>query len=654
MIDGLYENGNCISGSVSYYTKLNSEFRLKNGEAEKTISKVMYWENSKQIAQQQTILLKKYGRELIGQQNFDKSGKLIQKLTNNSYPSRSYYNEKMQEGIAYEYYTINDCAINVKSESRFLSGKKNGTFINYDISGKIINKIIYKNDLPFEGLLEENINHNLYVFTNYKNSLKEGEEIVKTQNDSIISKGIYKLGKPFRGQFISENEHNSEYQLKNYDNFVENGLQQILDNENKVIKFYFLENGLKEGIITTIDENNNKNEIEYKNDLPFNGIFKTETSETIYKNGNLVSETEFRQRNHDEILVRKEYENGKITKVISSKFNIYIKEKKYVDDTNLLFNSKNLFIGYVGIYKDGNPFSGYFENERGKYKTVNYYENGIAKFQYSKDWFSSLAESLNQSSELNLESTFVDGKIVDGNEYFDYGKIEITKKFQNGNLKTLDIDFFEVNYFNRLHYEIKNNVIEIFDMQNKDLKLLLDMKDNKINSKLVVKDKIIETTKSEFIKINDVFMPNSVVTYFEGENEILTENESLDKKPIFEIYNEYKDAIIFKGYTFVPMDSKSKNTTELFSEIGAQFVLEEDDMEKVFKENFEEKNYKLIANLRIDKNQKPETGMWIIKNPDNTYLFKLYSKGKLIITKDRIAFKNCYSEAKKLKNSLKI
>lgn len=85
MLDGTYQNGNCISGSVSFETKLNSEFRLKKGETEKQINKVLYWENSKQIAKKQTILLKKYGRELIGQQNFDKSGKLIQKLTENAY-----------------------------------------------------------------------------------------------------------------------------------------------------------------------------------------------------------------------------------------------------------------------------------------------------------------------------------------------------------------------------------------------------------------------------------------------------------------------------------------------------------------------------------------------------------------------------------------
>ncbi len=652
MLDGIYQNGNCISGSVAFDTKLNSEFRLKKGEPEKQITKVLYWENSKQIAQKQTILLKKYGRELIGQQNFDKSGKLIQKLTENAYPTRSYYDETISEGIDFEYYIRNDCAVNLKSETHYSLGQKNGSSINFDISGKVINKIIYKNDSPIEGLLEEKLNYNLFVISNYKNSLKEGEEVAKTNKDSIVAKGIYKLGKPFNGQFVTEKTfgNDSEYIINNVENYIESGLQQILDHNIKVIKSYYLINGLKEGIVTTIIDDL-KSEVEYKNDLPYDGILKSKNSVTIYKKGFLVSSTTVYNENPNQILIKKEYENGKIVKVISSQFNISVdlekNQNEYLEfDKNN--SAENQFQGYVGFYKDEKPFSGFFESESGEFKIVDFFENGIIKFQYSKDWFTTLAESENKNTDLNLKATFVDGKIVDGNEYFDYNKIKVTKNWKNSVIKTLDIDFFEIHYYNRLHHEIKNNVLEISELINKDFKMNIDFKNNELIENFVIKDEILTTPKSVTLKLNDAFIPSSIVLYFESENEILVRSESTEIQNN-SVLNEYSSSLIVKGYFTFSNTYKSKNVSDLLSEIASKFVNDENALEKIFK-NLENKtdNDKIIADLLIDKKGKPESGIWITKNLDNTYLLKLFSEGKLIKTKDKVGFKDCKSEAKKL------
>ena len=653
MLDGTYQNGNCTLGSVAFDAKLNSEFRLKKGETEKTITKVLYWENTKQIAQKQTILLKKYGRELIGQQNFDKSGKLIQKLTENAYPTRSYYDETISEGIDFEYYIRNDCAINLKSETHYSNGQKNGLLINYDISGKIINKIIYKNDLPIEGLLEEKLNYNLLITSNYKNSLKEGEEVAKTDKDSIVAKGFYKLGKPFNGKFITEKTfgNDTEYILNNVENFIESGLQQILDHNNKVIKSYFLKNGLKEGIVTTIIDEI-KSQVEYKNDLPYDGILKSKNSTTIYKNGFLVSSTTVYNENPDHILIKKEYENGKIVKVVSSQFNISVdlekNQNKYLE-FNKNNSKENQFQGFIGIYIDDKPFSGFFETENNEFKIIAFYENGILKYQYSKDWFSTLSESGNQNTELSLKSTFKDGKIVDGNEYINYGKIIAIKKFENSIIKTLDVNFFEMNYFNKLHYEIKNNAIVISDFQYPDIKMLLDFKNEQLNQRIFIENKEINSFNSSIINLNDKLIANSYLNYMQGENEIITTyqntSETFDEK-----FQKFGSSLIIKGYTSIPTESKSTNIQDLLSEIGDKFVQEKEDVnETLFNEGSKnEKSYTFIADLIIDKNGKPENGIWITKNLDNTYLLKLFSEGKLIKTKDKVALNDCKSEAEKL------
>ncbi len=653
MLDGLFENGNCISGSFSIDTKLNSDFRLKKGEPEKQITKVLYWDNSKQIAQKQIILLKKYDKKLIGQQNFDKNGKLIQKLTETAFPSEHYYDEGISDGIKFDYYTRQGCAINVKSENHYSNDKKNGVSINYDISGKIINKVIFKNDLPVNGLFVNKLNSNLIVTSNYKNSLKEGEEIAKTDKDSIIAKGIYKDGKPFNGQFVTPKIEGDEDEnfLRNYINFEQVGLQQVFDAYNKVFESYFLKNGMKEGIVATIIDDI-KSEVEYKNNLPYDGILKSKNHETIYKNGFLVSSTYVRDYNPEQILEKKEYEKGKIAKVISSQFNISVNLEKDQYDY-LAFDKNNAeedqFQGFVGFYKNEKPFSGFFENENNEFKIVDFYENGVLKYQYSKDWFSTLSESGNQNTELSQKATFKDGKIIDGNEYINYGKIIAIKKYENNILKTLDVNFFEMHYYNKLHYEIKNDAIEITDFQYPDIKMLINFKNYLMYPRIFIENKEMNASGSSIININDSLVANSYVNYMQGENEIITMQQS-SIETFDEGIQKFGSSLIIKGYTSIPTESKSKNVQDLLTEIGDKFVKEEDDVkETLFNDNSDnEKSYKVIAVLLVDKNGKPENGIWIIKNTDNSFLMRFYKNSKLLKSKDKVTFKNCYIESEKL------
>ncbi len=652
MFNGLYDNGNCISGSISYDTKLSSYFSLKKNEQEKQITKIIYWENSKQVAQKQIILLQKYGRKLIGLQNFDKSGKLIQKLTEKEFrKNNSYYSESISDGILFEYYIKQGYAINLRSENHYLNDKRNGVSINYDVSGKILNKLIFKNDLPVSGLLEQKLNYNLFVSSNYMNSFKEGEEIAKTDKDSIIATGIYKLGKPFNGRFLVANESNNETenQLQNYNNFKLDGLQQVLDSQHEIIESYVLKNNKKEGIVTIIKDEI-RSEIVYKNDLPFDGNLKYKNSETIYKKGFLISETTFRNADPSQISEKKEYENGKIMKVLSSSFYISDLSDKITRQYMQFIKTKeneDKFQGFVGNYKDEKPFSGFFENVKDEFKIVDFYENGVLKYQYSKDWFSTLTESGNQNTELKIKSTFKNGKIVDGYEYINYSKVIAIKKYENSVIKTLDVNFFEMHYYNRLHYEIKKDEIEITDFKYPDIKMILNFKNEQLNQSIFLENKEIKNNGSSIINLNDGLVANSVIYYMQGENEIISTSQSTIET-FDESIQKFGSSLIVKGYTSIPTASKSKNVQDLLTEIGDKFVKEVENVkETLFNDDSgNEKSYKVIAELIVDKNGKPENGIWLTKNIDNSHLLRFFLNGKLIKSKDKIALKNCSAESK--------
>ena len=342
------------------------------------------------------------------------------------------------------------------------------------------------------GTETEKLDYNLFVTSNYENSLKEGEEIVKTENDSIICVGINMQYTPFNGKFITINEMSNDRprEISNFVNYKQEGLQQVLNSDNKLIESYYIKDGLKEGIYTIINDNV-KFEMMYKNDLPYEGIWKLKNSETIYKKGLLVSETEFNSDNPEEFSTKTEYENGEISKITSNKFTVsdigIIEENQYVLYKKTSNNEIEIK-GFIGVYKDEKPYNGYFENEKNEFKIVSFYKNGELINTFSKNWFNSMSDAESRNTYLDLKSIYKNGKIVDGYQYLNYGKIMAIKKYEKEVLKALDVNFFEMHYYNRLHYEIKNNLINITELQHPDIKIVVSLEEN-ITQQIMLKTK---------------------------------------------------------------------------------------------------------------------------------------------------------------------
>ena len=644
LMDGLFENENAVSGNFPITTKINWGDYKNNNEKDRFIYKEIYWENTRQLAQQEKILISHGKSSTVSQKNFDKSGKIIQQINESAF-NKNYPWKGVETGTAYTYFTKNDFAVDVKKIESYTSGEKDGLCTYYDRSGKIENKISYKNGQPFEGLVKHVLGINM-VESNFVNGEKTGEEIARTKNDSIISKGIYKNGKPFEGTFLSLQDYSAGngiwiggelLLLKRYANFKEDGLQLVFKaDNNQLIESYFLKNGLKEGVATTVDANLNRTTTaEYKNGEPFEGVFKNENIETAYKNGKLMSQKEFKPDSDSKILAEKFYENGKISKTVSKKFII---EGLTKDE-------------YVGIYKNEKPFSGYFDKGDREFNVIDYFEEGVLKYQFSSDWFEDMKREekagYREQQTYNLKATFKGGKVFNGNEYIKGKGMYVTKKWEGGIIKAIDFDFFAENAFTRLHYEIKAEDLEISELRRPEVKLVVNLTKNGVNKTIFQNGKRIMTQKQFNLNLTDTIQPNTSQYYMEWGGKIIVLKGLTLTPQIFEVFPQFGTDLISKFYS-APVLSTATNTQTYFLELSNSLTSSA-ELENYFSQEPVEANpMKFITELIIDASGKPKRGISITPDKENTFSLKSFSKGAQVEARDKITLQNIWGEVEKM------
>lgn len=79
----------------------------------------------------------------------------------------------------------------ISYETNYRNGLKDGEEIEFSENGKLKNKRTYKEGESFNGGFNENVGE-LIVNLNYVNGIKEGETIAKNEDQQIVAKGIYK------------------------------------------------------------------------------------------------------------------------------------------------------------------------------------------------------------------------------------------------------------------------------------------------------------------------------------------------------------------------------------------------------------------------------------------------------------------------------
>lgn len=614
------------------------EISSNKSKNRKTVSEKIFWKDSKQLAQEIVYEISSYSFKPIVQKNCDRSGKLIQSLQENHFEK---YGNGIANGTEYAYYLQNNFANGLKSVSVFANGDKSGKETAYFPNGKIASETNFKNGLkegeeiifnedetlkskrtyienePFNGNFDEQIN-DAFVSLNYVKGLKEGEAIAKNENRDVIAKGIYKNGKPFNGTFIEEKQRMSgDFELINVENFKQTGLQKVFSYSlYNLDKTYTIQNEKLNGVTTFYNDGKIAGTLEYKNDEPYNGTLVDNDKNSVYKNGKLIEEIFFENHyNKDNIKKQKFYENGILVKVKDYSFSITEKPQEF----------------YEGIFKNGKPFSGYFETDYSReFKQVDYFENGIPKFQYSNDYLKNMDNYTHQN--YNIKSTYKDGKIFDGAEYILNEKQFTIKYWKNGVLKSFDWDLFAMHYFNRLHFELKSNAIEVSDMQaNRKAEIKIGQSQNTFNKQLSIDGKVIDDTRKDYLESK---YKEGIIAYHEKEGKIISTainpmDESMEATEGTELF--------YKVYMMVKESaSLQENFNSLAEKISGNKFIEETDENNI------------ITGIQLDAEGKPKDGILITPTQNDTYTLQLYMNRKLIKTVENVSYNKVKEEARKL------
>lgn len=629
--------------------------RDENNSAKKRqiIKKKIFWINSKQLAQEIWYDIINDYTEPFKQINYDKSGKILQTINEKDFVQ---YGRDISNGILYDYYFQNKFAVALKSKTSYKDGQKSGEAVQYFPNGKVLKtekyldgelngdqieynadgtvkaKRVYQNGQPFEGNFDEKFASDLVINQNYIKGVKQGEAIVRDESGNSVAKGIYKDGKPFNGSFVIKNE-NEQNELINVTSYKKNGVQKIFNYYlDDPVKTYTCKDDIKNGETVFYDNREIIGKIDYKNDVPYEGELVEKQKSTIYKKGDITEEiyyrSEYDKKNENNIQKRIYFENGKRTKIINQSFLITSDRQD----------------SYTGIYKNDKPFSGYFATDFNEFNHVDYYENGIIKFQYSNNYLENLEKY--QYPNYNIKSTYKDGKIIDGPEYIKLEKQFVTKNWKNGVLQSFDFDLFAMHYFNRFHFELKNNVIEVTVMnRKKTAQIIIEKQGSKNSSKLIIgKNTIIKSS----LEIENV-LPNTAgnVLYYESDNTVKAQIISVEEENR-NSENEHSQELEIIKNLFVSSINEDESIEKNFNKIAVTFS-EDKKLESLLSRNEETE---IVSALWFRKDKKPDTGIAILKNGNNSYDLKSFLDGKALGEKANVDFKNIRKEIEILQKTL--
>ncbi|WP_298319315.1 hypothetical protein [uncultured Aquimarina sp.] len=267
---------------------------------------------------------------------YNGEGKVIAKL--------SFKDQKPYEGVGYDYIT--------RTYYTFKQGKKNGEYKKMRYSQKVLEEGFYINDLKEGAFVTYDYNGNKSLVKNYKNDKLEGETIYYDASGEVISNLIYKDDIPFQGKEIRRDEEiwyeqgKITKKIKTTDKkmvvtkYIDENTQEVIEyaNDKKTkIYNYTISNYKLEGAVVRYD---NKGNVLHK------AIF----DKGILKSGEvLIKENSYNLRDYAKMLVKLS-DNTLVLKCYNKDDEIMleIKEKSntYGEYTNITKLGLNL--NYIG------------------------------------------------------------------------------------------------------------------------------------------------------------------------------------------------------------------------------------------------------------------------------------------------------------------
>ncbi|MCX2763429.1 hypothetical protein [Aquimarina muelleri] len=174
---------------------------------------------------------------------------------------------------------------------------------------------------------------------------------------------------------------------------------------------------------------------------------------------------------------------------------------------------------YEGVYKNDKPYQGYFKDGDQELFTVDYYEDGIKKYNYSFDVLQMLKENKfdgNSRIELNKKSIYKNEKIFDGVKYHYIKDGILVEQYKDGKHTGFYVDVFAVHYYNRLIFKLEKDTLEILSIRNEEYSIKLLSKNNFISTELYKKDSVL--ARSQNIEPNTSKFPvNSTIRIYKED-----------------------------------------------------------------------------------------------------------------------------------------
>ena len=290
------------------------------------------------------------------------------------------------------------------------------------------------------------------------------------------------------------------------------------------------------------------------------------------------------------------------------------------DDSYLIDESPKDF--YTGIYKDNKPYDGYFKKENVEFFTVDYYEKGIKKYNYSSDVLQILNDKVDDHHrlKLNVKSIYKNESIYHGVKY-NYSKNAIlVEQFDNSHYKGFYIDIFAVHYYNRISVEINQGKLKIQSLQDKNCVIKVFLKNNLIIAEFRQGDTVL--VRAQIIDpINPMFPANSEIRLYK-ENGIFKGNsyQVLDKYNSF--YEEHAE--LFDIFSKLDIYT-TKSPFEVFIKLLKHYKEENDNT----KYQTELNDFILLAKLVSDENGYCKEGIRFYENKGDSY-YLIIKEGKTI------------------------
>lgn len=204
---------------------------------------------------------------------------------------------------------------------------------------------------------------------------------------------------------------------------------------------------------------------------------------------------------------------------------------------------------YIGTYKDGKCYNGYFKTDYSEYEIVlvDYYEMGVIKNQYSKKF--DLKNFENEDKRiLDTKSIYKDSKIFNGIEYAFINKGLACKIWNDGKLENFTVHIFAMHYYNRFIFERQDSTIRITNILEEGDEIKYIYTNNTMASEHNSRDGSMRL--SIYKNVDVLHLPkSSLIFYIKSGNEMMcksikiisdTENERQRFNVNIQVYESLK------------------------------------------------------------------------------------------------------------------